>query len=99
MPIDLKSLLNHVEVMTALRDAGVTFSQDDEELFALYGTELLRFEKLSSDFTANLDAGNYIRAGASAPALANQTEMIQQLHRRVVSKIQPIVDAITKKEN
>jgi hypothetical protein len=68
-------------------------------LFALFVTELLRFEKLTSEFTANLDAGNYVRAAAIAPAVANQTEMIKQLNQRVVSKIAPIVDAISGRKN
>lgn len=99
MSVNLETLLHHIEVMTALRDAGVVFSEADEELFALYKTELLRFDKLTSEFTANLDAGNYVRSAAIAPALVNQTEMIKQLHRRVVSKIAPFVDAITGRKN
>lgn len=99
MQNNLEALLALIEVVRALRKAGVVFSDAEEELLKLFGSELLRFEKLSADFNAALDSGNYVRAGAIAPALANQTEIVTQLNRRVASKIQPIVDAITKKEN
>jgi len=99
MATNLEILLDHIEVISALRDAGVVFSDEDAELFKSFGIELLRFEKFSVEFSAELDSGNFIRAAALAPALAAQTENVKQLHRRVISKIAPLVDAIYGRKN
>jgi hypothetical protein len=69
MATNLEILLDHIEIMSALRDAGVVFSDDDAELFKIFGIELLRFEKFSVEFAAELDSGNFIRAAASRAVL------------------------------